>query len=291
MYRDRFAHSPTGPLHMGSLLAAVASYLDARANHGVWLLRIEDIDPPREADGSREQIIQTLSAHGLHWDEEVNYQSEQEARHRQALTKLINARLAFYCNCTRRQLEAQGSRYPGTCLNREDLEPDSLCAIRLKTSGEHIEFEDLIQGVRHYDFAELGGDFIIHRRDQLIAYQLAVAVDDSLQEITIVVRGSDLLDCTPRQLLIQRKLGLTSPRYAHIPVLVNPENNKLSKQSNAPAIDNTVATDNLLSALDLLGQKRPPPGLHNNCDAILQWSARNWNLGSVPRTLSLPTPC
>ena len=275
---------------MGSLLAAVASYLDAKANSGYWYLRIEDIDPPREAVGAREQIIQSLSEHGLHWDAEVDYQSEHAAEHHRALARLIDIGEAFYCNCTRRQLEAQGSRYPGTCLLRTDLGPDSRSAIRLKTTDQHIEFEDLIQGPQYYDFAELGGDFIVHRRDQLIAYQLAVAVDDSSQGITTVVRGSDLLDCTPRQLLVQQKLGLRSPTYAHIPVLVNSDNNKLSKQSKTPAVENSAAASNLLSALGLLGQPSPPQSTHNDCSAILHWAAKHWDLRAIPRTMNLPAP-
>ena len=272
------------------MVSALASYLDARANHGIWLLRIEDIDPPREADGASELIVTALAAHGLNWDGSILWQSARREIHDRALNSLLRNGDAFCCDCSRRDLEHLGARYSGKCRDRTDLGRDGDCAIRLNTDTESVTFVDLIQGRKQYALAELGGDFVIRRRDRLIAYQLATAFDDSLDGITTVVRGNDLIDSTPRQILVQKKLGLRVPQYAHIPVLVNGDDQKLSKQTHAPAIDSNAAPANLLLALKLLGQHQPRAEQACDCATILDWAVRHWRLDQVPRRAILPAP-
>lgn len=250
----RFAPSPTGPLHMGSLLAAVAGWLDARAMGGHWLLRIEDIDPPRETPGAAATIERDLRAHGLTWDGEPLYQRTRSDAYQRALNRLAAAGMLFRCTCTRRHLRAHGGVYPGTCRGRgmAPLPPGTAHALRVRIpegAAARVRFRDRLRGELEFDLAAEQGDFIVRRRDGLWAYQLAVVVDDAEQGVTDVVRGVDLLDSTPRQIHLQRLLGLPVPRYLHLPILVDARGDKLSKQAGARAIDPASARTNLARVL------------------------------------------
>jgi glutamyl-Q tRNA(Asp) synthetase len=278
MYVGRFAPSPTGPLHFGSLVAALASWLDARAARGCWLLRIEDLDVPRAQPGAADEILRTLEQLGLTWDGPVLYQSQRSALYRQALEKLQNE--TYWCGCTRREiadsslrLAADGAQiYPGTC--RGGLPPGKTPrALRVRTTGAAIDFEDRVQGAQRQILEAEVGDFVLYRADEQFAYQLAVVVDDAEQGVTDVVRGADLLDSTPRQIYLQRLLGYPQPRYLHVPAAVNAAGEKLSKQTGAPPIDVAQRSRELRRALAFLGQAET--------DDLAQ-AARNWNPALIP---------
>ena len=277
MYIGRFAPSPTGPLHFGSLVAAVASYLDAKANRGRWLVRIEDVDEPRSVPGAADGILRTLDALALEWDGEVVYQSLRKPHYRAALDQLQSTRQAYPCACTRREIAdsavhgIDGPVYPGAC--RKGLAPGRAArALRVRTHNEPITFTDAIQGKVTQRLETDTGDFVVSRADGYAAYQLAVVVDDHLQGITHVVRGADLLDSTPRQIHLQHLLGYLTPQYAHVPVAVNAQGEKLSKQTYAAPVAATA--DAWLPVLRFLGQP-PPTGLRTSRDirdhAILHW--------------------
>ena len=285
-YCGRFAPSPTGQLHMGSLLTALASWLDARAHGGRWLLRIEDLDPPREEPGASAAIIDELRRHALHWDGELMYQSARADAYREALEQLRRRGLVYPCDCSRSRIRAMGEVYSGLCRTRADA-PAPPFAWRVKVEDEEIGFEDAIQGhfAQHMD-REVG-DFVLLRKDGLFAYQLAVVVDDAAQGITHIVRGSDLLDSTPRQIHLQRLLGYPGIAYAHLPVLVNESGQKLSKQNLAPPLAGLEPRENLLGCLRLLQQAPPPTGERGSCEAILDWARRHWDIGAVPRQMAL----
>lgn len=281
----RFAPSPSGSLHFGSLLAAVASYVDARASGARWLLRIEDIDPPRETRGADQLILTALEQHGLLWDGEVLYQSTRSERYREVLADLQARGLVYRCACNRARLAALNHRYDGYC--RQHPPPaNTPCALRLTLPEKIIGFDDRILGLQQQNLAE-AGDCIIHRKDGLFAYQLAVVVDDIDQGVTDVVRGSDILPATGVQIYLTELLGGSAPRYAHVPVLLGTDGKKLSKQNHAPAINNATASANLHQVLLWLGQK-PPTDLINEAPAvILQWAVEHWAL----REISPPTTC
>jgi glutamyl-Q tRNA(Asp) synthetase len=268
-YRGRFAPSPTGPLHAGSLVAAVASFLDARANAGAWLLRIEDIDEARALPDAAQSIMQTLQAHGMQWDEKPVWQSRRKALYQAAFERLGDA--VYACGCSRREIAdsrigvaSDGAAvYPGTC--RGGLAPGRAArAWRLRVPNDVIAFDDRWAGpVRQHLPTEVG-DFVLRRADGYWAYQLAVVVDDGDCGITDVVRGADLLDSTARQIYLQRRLGLPTPRYMHVPVLVNERGEKLSKQTGAKALDSSRPLDGLMAAARFLGlglglASSPPP--------------------------------
>lgn len=249
-YRGRFAPSPSGPLHDGSLVAAMASYLDARAHHGRWLLRIEDIDTPRVEPGADLFIMQQLHALGMHWDETPVWQSRRLALYQAAFERLEAAGSVYGCACTRRMLK--GGPYPGTCRN--GLAPGQPPrAWRLRVPEGIVHFTDRIQGPQSQDVAQEVGDFILRRADGLWAYQFVVVVDDSLQGITDVVRGADLLDSTERQHLLARCLGLRPPRMMHVPLVCDATGRKLSKQNHAPSLDLAQPVRTLLRAWHALG--------------------------------------
>ncbi|TXH52319.1 MAG: tRNA glutamyl-Q(34) synthetase GluQRS [Cellvibrionales bacterium] len=279
----RFAPSPSGPLHFGSLLAAVASFVDARAAGGRWLLRIEDIDPPREMAGADRLILDTLACHGLHWDGTVLYQSTRHARYREVLDDLLARGQIYRCACTRARLISLHRVYDGYC--RQHPPPaDAACALRLQLPEKSVVFDDRIQGVQVQHLAE-AGDCIIHRKDGLFAYQLAVVVDDIDQGVTDIVRGNDILPSTGAQIHLTQLLGGTTPRYAHVPVLLGADGHKLSKQSFAPALDNSRAASNLCRVLALLGQK-PPLDLANELpETVLQWAVTHWDITQIARVL------
>jgi glutamyl-Q tRNA(Asp) synthetase len=284
----RFAPSPTGPLHFGSLLAALASYLDMRSRNGKWLLRIEDLDPPREQPGAAGSILRTLDAFGLHWDGPVAYQSQRLEYYQDALEQLLRQGAAYRCNCSRKQLKTRGvsGLYDGHCL-RYPPPASASCAIRVIHPESEQQFQDRIQGVRRYQWPPGYGDFVVFRRDGLFAYQLAVVVDDAAAGVTDILRGSDLIDETPHQIALQALLGYPMPAYAHIPVITNPAGQKLSKQNLAPAIDPSQRQQLLLRALSLLGQKPPTDLATASRDELLSWAVTHWNIAAVPGTLSL----
>lgn len=283
-YRGRFAPSPTGPLHPGSLLAAAASWADARAAGGQWLVRIEDLDPPREQPGASAAILDLLACMGLDSDEPVVWQSRRGAAYDAALAQLLDAGLAFECRCSRSDLQATGGIHRGACVVSDHARPP---AIRLRVPDRRIEFDDRIQGRQGQALREEVGDFVLRRADGLYAYQLAVVVDDAAQGITDVVRGSDLLDSTPRQIWLQQCLRLPTPRYAHLPVLLGADGQKLSKQNLAPAIAAEQAPRWLPQIARWLGQ---PPLDRAPLDAMLQQFARQWRIDGVPPVMTLPPP-
>lgn len=292
-YRGRFAPSPTGPLHFGSLLAAMGSYLQARARQGEWLLRIEDLDPPREVAGATTQILHTLERYGFEWDGEVRYQSQRHDHYRAILAELIKNGLAYRCDCSRREISERASQqrcpanvYTGHCRLRQ-VSAHRQHAIRLLSEGDEVVFEDGIQGqVRQHVESEVG-DFVLHRADGLFAYQLAVVVDDADQGVTEVVRGSDLLDSTPRQILLQTHLAYPVPDYLHLPVALNHAGQKLSKQNLAPAIHNDDALAQLWLALDFLGQSPPLALREGTLDDLWRWSIGHWQVAAIPRKLGV----
>lgn len=300
-YRGRFAPSPTGPLHFGSLVAAVGSYLDARSHGGAWLLRLEDVDRPRCQPGAADSILRTLNAFGFDWDGEVMIQSRRDAAYRAALEKLRDSGRIFPCACSRREMaDSQLQRglpragdgaqiYPGTC--RSGLEPGRQArSWRLRVDDDVIVFEDAVQGRMRQDLAGEVGDFVLLRADGLFAYQLAVVVDDAAQDITHVVRGADLLDSTPRQILLQRLLGLPTPRYAHLPAAVNAAGEKLSKQTRALPLDTSQPQHMLLSALRFLGQTPPAALSEASLGELWNWAKAHWDLARVPRQRVLAAP-
>ena len=286
-YVGRFAPSPTGPLHFGSVLAAVASYVDAKANQGLWLVRMEDLDPPREPEGAAEQILDQLNELGLVWDDEVLYQSRRLENYQKALTELQENQLCFRCDCTRPQIKAMGPVYDGTCRRRIPP-PEIEFAIRVKTGDTVITFEDLIQGSCRQNIGMDTGDFVIRRKDRLFAYQLAVVVDDEYQGITHVVRGFDLLESAPRQIYLQQLLHYTTPIYGHIPVVVNASGDKLSKQTFAPAADIQYSSQLIHQCLGFLGQAPPAAQLHADPQSQLQWAIEHWDIQAVPKLAKLP---
>jgi len=294
MYRGRFAPSPTGPLHFGSLLAALASCLEARRQGGQWLVRMEDIDPPREVAGAADLILRTLERYGFEWDGEVMYQSRREAAYLAALEELRRSGVLYACRCSRREaLEAAAAAhlapgvYAGACRTAGHV-IDGPGALRVRTDGRVIEFSDRLQGAQRQNLEREVGDFVVRRADGLWAYQLAVVADDAAQGITDIVRGSDLLESTPRQLHLQRLLGLPTPTYLHLPVAVNAAGEKLSKQTHAPALDLEQPLPTLYDALVVLGQNPPPELLQGDLSSLWHWALRHWDPAGLPRRLTLP---
>ena len=280
-YRGRFAPSPTGPLHAGSLLAAVASFLDSRANGGAWLVRIDDIDPPREAAGADRQILATLHAHGLIPDEPVLYQSTRIAFHEQACAQLLRSGHAFPCSCSRQQLTASGGAHASLCpaVGAGGTGP---VAFRVSSRELPTGLSDLLLGEIDWHALDRDGSFVVWRKENLPAYHLAVVVDDAWQGITHVIRGRDLLDSTPYHLLMQRLIGVGTPAYGHLPLVLGRDGQKLSKQNLAAPVDDTRPAANLRECLVLLGQPEPPHGLDGDCRALLEWSAAHWDRRAIP---------
>ncbi len=289
-YIGRFAPSPTGPLHFGSLLAAVASYLRARERGGDWLVRIEDVDPPREQPGAGDEIVRALEAYGFEWDGDVVWQSVSRPEHDTAGATLLRERMAYPCGCSRRDLadaprSALGIIYPGTCRQGCDAEET---AIRVRTTDDPVGFKDLLQGRQSQRLESESGDFIVLRRDGLIAYHLAVVVDDYLQGITEIVRGIDLMDSTPRQIWLQQLLGYPTPDYLHIPVATHPDGDKLSKLTGAKAIPMHGKRRVLAAAFDAL-MLRPPADLAaNSVSDLWAWAFNNWQIEPLVMRTAVP---
>ncbi len=270
---------------MGSLIAALASFLDARHHGGAWLVRMEDLDPPREEPGAIDSILNSLQCHGLLWNEAVLYQSTRSAAYTAALAILADTGLLFSCDCSRAILDADGS-CRGECRGRQQHLSDSR-AIRTAVPPEcEIQFTDLLQAPRHTALGQSLTDFVVRRRDRLHAYQLAVVVDDAAQGITHVVRGSDLLDSTPRQIFLQQRLAYATPRYCHVPVITTAQGHKFSKQNHAPALKNDQAVDNLRRALRFLRQREPPAQM-TRVEPVLAYAIENWSLQQVPATTAI----
>lgn len=287
-YVGRFAPSPTGPLHFGSLVACLASYLDARAAGGTWLLRMEDLDRPRCRPEFATQIPATLARLGFQWDGEILFQSRRDDRYAECLARLTSEGRVYACACSRREIAdsavtgIDGPVYPGTCRHLALGATGN--AIRVRVPDGTTAFTDRVQGHQSQELARDIGDFVLRRRDGLFAYQLAVVVDDADQGVTDVVRGADLLDSTPRQLLLQQMLGFPQPRYLHIPVAVNAAGQKLSKQTLAPALNNAAGCSQLNQALQFLGQPTVPADLAQTPSDLLLQAVSTWQPGSIPRS-------
>lgn len=289
-YVGRFAPSPTGPLHFGSLLAAAASYLQARHLGGRWLLRVEDIDPPREQPDAADRIIEALQRYGFQWDGPVIYQSASHAAHAAALNRLQEAGHAYPCGCSRSDLADAprgplGIIYPGTCRTGCTA---SETAVRVRTDDSPLGFVDGLQGAHQERLESESGDFVVWRRDGLVAYHLAVVVDDHEQGITEIVRGIDLMDSTCRQIWLQRLLGFPTPSYQHIPVATHADGQKLSKLTGATAVPLGRPHETLMQVLAALRQ-RPPRNLRGaSLDSIWAWAIENWNIGVLAGRTRIP---
>lgn len=296
-YRGRFAPSPTGPLHFGSLVAAVGSYLDALAHGGEWLVRMEDVDTPRNVAGADADILRTLEAFGFEWQGEVLYQSTRSAAYAAALDQLTAAGLAYGCACSRKEIADSATRpaidgglaYPGTCRHGL-LAGRAARAWRLRVDDAPLSFDDRLQGRISQCLESDVGDFVLRRADGLWAYQLAVTVDDEFQQISEVVRGADLLASTPRQIHLQRCLGYATPRYAHLPVAANAAGEKLSKQTLAQALDGTRAAAELVSALRFLGQEVPLGLAAAGVADVWAWAGAHWRFAGIPRQRLITLP-
>ncbi|QOJ24032.1 MAG: tRNA glutamyl-Q(34) synthetase GluQRS [Gammaproteobacteria bacterium] len=286
-YRGRFAPSPTGPLHFGSLVAAVGSYADAKFHRGKWLVRIEDVDLQRTVPGVAGQILDTLEKLGMEWDEEVIYQSQRFEAYREALEVLGKQGVLYPCSCSRKEIvdssitSLYGFIYPGTCLNKP-ASTEHAHVLRVQTHDDLIAFQDRLQGFYTQRLHHDVGDFVLRRADGIYAYQLAVVVDDAAQNITHVVRGADLLDSTPRQIFLQQLLGYATPHYLHLPVVTNAAGEKLSKQTKAAPIDMANALCELVAALRFLGQESPEEILQGDISSFWRWTIENWRVSRIP---------
>ncbi len=289
-YRGRFAPSPTGPLHKGSLVAAIASYLEAKTNNGQWLVRMEDVDELRNVKGAADSILRSLEAFGFEWDETVIYQTQRKDAYADALQLLKDKQLVYPCTCSRKKLKAKaaagninsgrlGLIYPGSCIdnNFNDFKPADY-SIRIKVPTQNFSFDDALLNHNTQNLKTDLGDFIIRRRDGLFAYQLAVVVDDAFQNITHVVRGADLLDSTARQIYLQQCLNYATLKYMHIPLVVHQNGDKLSKQTGAKDIGNKADISLLVECLKSLNQKPPAKLVNEDLNSFWQWAIKNWKL-------------
>ncbi len=279
MYRGRFAPSPTGPLHFGSLVAAVGSYVRARAEGGAWLVRMEDLDPPREVPGAAQDILATLTAFGMYADEPVVFQSRREAAYRDAFEQLRESGEIFPCWCSRADLETQGGLHLGACVAAPD--PARTPAWRVRVPERRIEFTDLLQGPQTQHLARAAGDFVVRRVEGWYAYQLAVVVDDATADITEIVRGSDLLDSTPRQIHLQQLLGLPTPAYLHLPLALDAQGRKLSKSDAARPVDARDPMPAMRAALAFLGLDRAARESTARPERLLAFAAQHFELADL----------
>lgn len=283
-YIGRFAPSPSGSLHFGSLIAALASYLQAKSLKGKWLVRIEDIDPPREVVGASEDILSTLQAYGLNWDDNIIYQSQQNRFYEQVLHSLKQQQLSYACACTRKIIKQQGGLYLGNCREKTLSYNNNALRINVSKLPQPItNFYDQLQGDIRLDERQANEDFIIKRKDGLYAYNLAVVIDDINQGVTEVVRGADLLATTGKQISLYQLLGKAAPTYVHLPLAVTKPGLKLSKQNHALAIDKLNPIPTLLQALSFLGHSVPDNTDKSSCESILKWAIANWSLSKVPK--------
>ena len=284
-YIGRFAPSPSGALHFGSLVAAVGSYLQAKSQNGLWQVRIEDIDPPREVEGATQNILSTLLAYGLQWDADVIYQSQQAVRYDAVLNQLYENKQSYYCQCTRKIIKQQGGLSNQHCQDKNLTSTGNALRINLKQSGLLVDhFTDQLHGKIS---ATAKDDFIIKRKDGLYAYNLAVVVDDIHQGITEIVRGADLIETTTQQLALYRLLNQPEPTYLHIPLAVTSQGNKLSKQNHALAVTKQDTNRTLLQVLTFLGQSPPASLSCKNSKEILDWAIIHWDLKHIPKVTEI----
>ncbi|MGF1738556.1 tRNA glutamyl-Q(34) synthetase GluQRS [Photobacterium satsumensis] len=284
-YIGRFAPSPSGPLHFGSLVAALGSYLQAKAKQGAWLVRMEDLDPPREMPGAADDILRTLEAYGLEWDGGIMYQSQRHEAYQAQIASWLDHQQAYYCQCTRKQVKQAGGFYPGNCRDKQLGAAGN--AIRLKVDAPVLAFDDLLHGRISIPAPLAEEDFIIRRRDGLFAYNLAVVLDDIAQGITEVVRGADLIEPTGRQIGLYRLLGQPEVNYLHLPLAVTENGNKLSKQNHAPAIDKADPRPALIEAIRFLGMQPPVDLACSSTSDILLWGIAHWQLSNLPQTTAI----
>lgn len=282
-YVGRFAPSPSGPLHFGSLVAALGSYFQAKANNGLWLVRMEDLDPPREMPGAAGAILDALKAYHLHWDGEVVYQSQRHPLYQAQIDTWLTNGDAYYCQCTRKQIKQHGGFYPGTCRDKNLKQG----AIRLKMTQPVASFLDQKHGQMLIPEQLVNEDFIIKRRDGLFAYNLAVVLDDIDQGVTEVVRGADLIEPTGRQISLYRTLGQPEVSYLHLPLAMDNNGNKLSKQNHATAIDIDNPKPTLLNAMIFLGFDIPTEISAGDIEEILRWGCENWRLEQLPAAIEI----
>jgi glutamyl-Q tRNA(Asp) synthetase len=271
----RFAPSPTGPLHLGSLYTALASFLQARSQHGLWLLRIDDLDTPRNVKGAADTILTTLDSFGLHWDGSVVYQSQCIDYYHYSLKQLSQQQLTYPCCCSRKDL-ITSDIYNGCCRHKLNL-PNTPYALRIKTDSRIISFNDGLQGLISHNIAKQHGDFILKRKDDIIAYQFAVVIDDNLQQINEIVRGADLLTETPKQIYLQQLLALPRPNYLHVPIIVDQHGYKLSKQTHATAVNLTTPHTVIFDLLSLLKQNPPTELQYASVTELINWAITHWN--------------
>jgi len=285
-YIGRFAPSPSGPLHFGSLIAALGSYFQAKANHGTWLVRIEDLDPPREMPGAAELILRTLEAYQLEWDGEVVYQSQRHHLYQQQIDAWITSGQAYFCQCTRKEIKQNGGYYLGTCREKK-LTDENPMATRLRMTEPVYQFIDQKHGLLSIPKALADEDFIIKRRDGLFAYNLAVVLDDIDQGVTEIVRGADLIEPTGRQISLYKMLGKQTISYLHLPLAMGENGQKLSKQNHAPAIDNLNPKPALLEAMHFLGFKLEQDIASASLAEIIAWGVKNWQISQLPNTTEI----
>ncbi|RJX74488.1 tRNA glutamyl-Q(34) synthetase GluQRS [Vibrio sinensis] len=285
-YIGRFAPSPSGPLHFGSLIAALGSYFQAKSQQGKWLVRIEDLDPPREMSGASDLILRTLEAYQLHWDGEVVYQSQRHALYQNQIDQWLTTGQAYYCQCTRKQIKETGGFYSGLCRDKK-LAPDGQQAIRLRMTHPIYQFHDEKHGELLIPKPLANEDFIIKRRDGLFAYNLAVVLDDIDQNITEVVRGADLIEPTGRQISLYQMLNKSPVSYLHLPLALDENGHKLSKQNHAEAIDNSAPIPALLDAMQFLGFKLEADMDNASVEEIITWGIHNWCLSQLPDTTEI----
>ncbi len=277
IYRGRFAPSPTGPLHFGSLVAALASWLDARAQRGQWLVRVEDLDPLRESPEATDAILASLQRHGLHWDESVRYQSERSEAYDAILAQWRQQQRIYPCACSRKALGGNNGFHPAQCRTHPDWNQPAPVALRFKMPTKQGQWQDRLLGSRSYELKGEPDDVVVRRKEGFYAYHLAVVVDDIDQGITDIVRGQDLLELTPVHLQLYEALQATPPSYLHIPLMLNEAGQKLSKQNQAPALDDTRAADNLWHALQSLGLTPPKELKKASVEALLDWGVSHWD--------------
>ena len=285
-YIGRFAPSPSGPLHFGSLIAALGSYFQAKSQQGTWLVRMEDLDPPREMPGAADMILRQLEAYALFWDGEVMFQSNRHEVYQAKINQWLEAGLAYYCGCSRKQIKASGGYYQGYCQDKT-LDDG---AIRIRVERPVYQFWDEKHGIIKIPPALAEEDFIIKRRDGLFAYNLAVVLDDIEQGVTQVVRGADLIEPTGRQISLYQILNAEPVSYLHLPLAVDGQGNKLSKQNHATAIDLQQPKPTLIRAMAFLGFDLPQDIANGNLDEILSWGCRNWSLNQLPSETEITSP-
>lgn len=285
-YTGRFAPSPSGELHFGSLIAALGSYLQARAKNGIWHVRIEDIDPPREVPGAADTILRQLERYGLHWDGDVLWQSQRHEAYREHLAWLHEQGLCYYCTCTRARIHAVGGIYDGHC--RDLRLPAQYAALRIRQTRPVLEFYDQLRGTLVADEPLAREDFIIHRRDGLFAYNLAVVVDDRFQGVSEIVRGADLIEPTVRQISLYQHFGWQAPDYLHLPLALNAEGNKLSKQNHAPALPEGDPRPEIIRALMFLNQDVEQEWRALSIDDLLKQAVVNWKPEKIQHSQMAP---